>query len=108
MFEAWQGAQELRAFAKQLEVAATSQGLLEDRPKLREWLEWARSRAEMIDPVANLERLDDDVLNAEPSADDLRPHMDGWDPSAPRRDYSKPEQRPQPRHLEGRPSWWRN
>lgn len=108
MFEAWQGAQELRAFAKQLEVAATSQGLLENRPKLREWLEWARSRAEMIDPVANLERLDDNVFDSEPSADDLRPHMNGWDPATPRRDYSKPEQRPQPRHLEGRPSWWRN
>jgi hypothetical protein len=112
MFEAWRGAQELRAFAEQLEVAATSQGLLENRPKLREWLEWARSRAEVMDPVTNLERLDDDVFDAEPSADDLRPYMDGWDPSAPRRDYSasysKPEQ-PRPRHLEeqGRPSWWR-
>ncbi|CDQ45692.1 hypothetical protein [Mycolicibacterium neoaurum] len=119
MFEAWQGAQELRAFAARLE-AATSQGLLESRPKLREWLEWARSRADVMDPVTNLEHLDDDVFKAEPSADDLRPHMEGWDPSAPHKDYSasfsKPEQRlthvPQPRPwhpgMQGRPSWWRH
>lgn len=31
MFESWQGAQELRAFAEQLEAAATSQGLLESQ-----------------------------------------------------------------------------
>jgi hypothetical protein len=120
MFEACQGAQELRAFAARLEAAATSQGLLESRPKLREWLDWARSRADVMDPVTNLEHLDDDVFNAEPSADDLRPHMDGWDPSAPHKDYSasysKPEQRPthvpqpQPWHpgMLGRPSWWRH
>ncbi|GAA4402237.1 hypothetical protein GCM10023147_42600 [Tsukamurella soli] len=83
MFEAWQGAQELRTFAEQLKAAATSQGLLESRPRLREWLEWARARADGMDPVTNLEHLDDSVFNAEPSGDDLRPHMEGWDPSAP-------------------------
>ncbi len=120
MFESWQGAQELRAFAEQLEAAATSQGLLESRPMLQEWLEWARTRADGMDPVTNLEHLDDDVFNAEPSEDELRPHMDGWDPSAPHKDYSasysRPEQRPahvpQPRPwhpgMQGRPSWWRH
>ncbi|PRA06181.1 hypothetical protein CQ019_01880 [Arthrobacter sp. MYb229] len=118
-FEAWQGAQELRAFAKQLETEATAQGLLANRPKLREWLEWARIRADDIDPLANLEHLDDGVFDAEPSADDLRPHMEGWDPLRHRKDYSagfgKPEQQqvhlPQPRAwhmgMRDRPSWWR-
>jgi hypothetical protein len=118
-FEAWQGARELRAFATQLEAEATERGLLENRPKLREWLDWARARADDIDPVANLERLDDDVFDAEPSADDLRPHMEGWDPSHPRKDYSagygRSEQqpphvpKPRPWHpgMRDHPSWWR-
>lgn len=86
------------------------------QPSLSEWLEWARARADAMDPVTNLEHLDDDVFNAEPSADDLRPHMEGWDPSAPHKDYSRPEQRPahvpqlRPWHpgMQGRPSWWRH
>jgi hypothetical protein len=45
-FDAWRGAQELRAFAGRLEAEATSRGQLEDRPRLREWLEWARARAD--------------------------------------------------------------
>lgn len=119
-FEAWQGSQELRAFAKQLETEATTQGLLEEHPNLREWLEWARARADDMDPIVNLERLDDGVFDAEPSADDLRPHMEGWDPSHPRKDYSagygRPEQQPahvpQPRPwhpgMRDQPSWWRH
>lgn len=118
-FDAWRGAQELRAFAGQLEMAATSQGRLDDRPRLREWLEWARARAEEIDPITNLEQLDDSVFDTEPSADELRPHMEGWDPTAPRKDYSatytRPGQQaahipppPRPWHpgMRGIPNWW--
>lgn len=119
-FESWQGAQELRDFSRQLEAEATAQGLLQNRPRLREWLEWARTRADEIDPIANLGHLDDEVFNAEPSADDLRPHMEGWDPSRPHKDYKgtdrepaqQPTYMPQPRswHLgmRDRPSWWRH
>lgn len=119
-FEAWQGAQELRAFATQLEAEATEQGLLENRPQLQEWLDWARARADDLDPVANLERLDDGVFDLEPSADDLRPHMEGWDPSAPHKDYSagygraeqQPAHVPQPRPwhpgMRDQPTWWRH
>ncbi|MDO4256344.1 MAG: hypothetical protein Q4C90_04105 [Kocuria sp.] len=118
-FESWQGAQDLRAFADQLEAEATSQDLLLSRPRLREWLDWARSRAEEMDPLSNLERLDDEVFDAEPSAADLRPHMEGWDPAHPRKDYSagyagtpqQPALVPQPRAwhpgMRDRPSWWR-
>ncbi len=118
-FESWQGAQELRDFASQLEAEATTKGLLSDRPRLREWLEWARSRADEFDPIVNLEHLDDGVFDAEPSAKDLRPHMEGWDPSAPHKDYSigrgtrepQAEHAPQPRAwhpgMRDRPSWWR-
>ena len=119
-FDAWRGAEELRAFADQLDKTATSQGQLEDRPRLREWLEWARARADAIDPIVNIDRLDDSVFDIEPTADDLRPRMDGWDPSAPHKDYSsaygRPEQQathvPQPRPwhpgMRDKPSWWRH
>lgn len=119
-FEAWQGAQELRAFAKQLATEATERGLLENRPRLLEWLEWARARADDMDPIVNLEQLDDGVFDAEPSPDGLRPHMEGWDPSNPRKDYSsgygRAEQQPAhvpqplPWHpgMRDRPSWWRH
>ncbi|HMQ66886.1 MAG TPA: hypothetical protein PJ992_11385 [Arachnia sp.] len=115
-FEAWQGAEELRLFAEQLETAASARGALGERPRLREWLDWARTRADETDPITNLEQLDDDVFDAEPSADDLRPHMEGWDPYAPRKDYSWAEQQPprapqpQPWHpgMQGRPTWWRH
>ncbi len=108
------------AFAKQLATEATERGLLENRPRLLEWLEWARARADDIDPIVNLEHLDDDVFDAKPSADDLRPHMEGWDPSNPRKDYSagygrseqQPAHVPQPRPwypgMRDRPSWWRH
>lgn len=119
-FDAWKDAQELRAFADQLELEAAAQGQLESRPRLREWLEWARARANEIDPIVNLERLDDGVFDVEPSADDLRPHMKGWDPSAPQKAYAStygaPAQSsihvPQPRlwhpGMRDQPSWWRH
>lgn len=118
-FESWQGARELRDFARQLEAEATAKGLLEDRPRLQEWLEWARRRADEFDPMVNLEHLDDGVFDAEPSANDLRPYMEGWDPSAPHKDYSigrdsreqQPQHAPQPLAwhpgMRDRPSWWR-
>lgn len=119
-FTAWQEAREMRAFAEQLQADAVDQQLLASRPRLQQWLEWARDRADEIDPVKNLARLDDDVFDAEPTTEDLRPHMEGWGPSAPHKDYSaayrKTEQQamhvPQPRSwhpgMIGRPSWWRH
>ncbi|QIM18664.1 hypothetical protein G7066_08670 [Leucobacter coleopterorum] len=119
-FESWQGAQELRDFARQLEAEATAKGLIEARPRLQEWLEWARTRADEIDPIVTLQHLDDGVFDAEPSADDLRPHMEGWDPSEPHKDYSigrggphgeQTRQSTQPRAwhpgMRDQPSWWR-
>lgn len=119
-FESWQGAQQLRDFARQLEAEAIAKGLMADRPRLQEWLEWARNRADEFDPIVNLERLDDGVFDAEPSAKGLRPHMEGWDPSAPHKDYSlgrdtreqQPQHAPLPRtwhpSMRDRPSWWRH
>lgn len=111
-FESWRGAQELRAFARQVEAEATAEGLPVDR--LRDWLDWAGTRADEIDPI---ESLDDGAFELhDPSAEDLRPHMEGWDPSAPHKDYSigrdaREPQAPQPRAwhpgMRDRPSWWR-
>lgn len=96
------------------------QGLIADRPRLQQWLDWARARADEIDPVTNLAQLDDDVFDAEPSADDLRPHMEGWDPTAPHKDYSAayrgaqqqsvhvPQPRPWHPGMLNRPTWWRH
>ncbi len=42
-FQAWQQAEELRAFASRLDSSAVDQGLLEKRPRLQQWLEWARA-----------------------------------------------------------------
>ncbi|WP_068482594.1 hypothetical protein [Pseudoclavibacter helvolus] len=111
-FKSWRGAQELRAFARQVEAEATAKGLSVDR--LRDWLEWARTRADEIDPIRN---HDDGAFELhDPSAEDLRPHMEGWDPSAPHKDYSVGRdslepQAAQPRAwhpgMRDRPSWWR-
>lgn len=118
-FEHWQHAEDLRAFADHLETDAARQGMLESRPRLQQWLQWARDRADEIDPIKNLASLDDDVFDAEPSPDDLRPHMEGWDPKAPHKDYSLgsraseqqsahvPQPRPWHPGMAGRPSWWR-
>ncbi|WIY83728.1 hypothetical protein [Propionimicrobium sp. PCR01-08-3] len=117
-FDAWRGARELRSFARELEVALGENGLGE-RARLREWLEWARQRADEMDPVVNLGKLDDSALDFKPSADELRPYMQGWDPSAPHKDYSlvytngqqpaptMPERRPWHPGMQGKPSWWR-
>lgn len=119
-FDAWRGAQELRNLADHLEVVASSKDQLEARPRLREWLDWARTRAAAIDPVTNLEQLNDAVFDIEPSADDLRPHMEGWDPSAPHKAYTStygavqqpspyvPQPRPWHPGMQGKPSWWRH
>lgn len=118
-FEAWQWAEELRLFAERLDAAASASGSLDERPRLREWLDWARALADEADPITNLDQLDDGLFDAEPSADDLRPHMEGWDPSAPHKDYgaayrsAEPQtpRMPQPRPwhpgMQGRPTWWR-
>lgn len=118
-FESWQHAEDLRAFAARLHADASEQGLLESRPRLQQWLQWARDRADQIDPIKNLTALDDDVFNTEPSPNDLRPHMEGWDPKAPHQDYSLryraseqpstnvPQPRPWHPGMAGRPSWWR-
>ncbi len=115
-FESWKHAEELRTFAAHLEADATEQGLLESRPRLQQWLQWSRDRADEIDPIKNLASLDDDVFETEPSADDLRPHMEGWDPKAPHQDYSLASQRQAPylsqqriwhAGMASRPSWWR-
>lgn len=119
-FDAWRGAQELRAFAGELETAISANEEYGERPRLREWIEWARERADEMDPIVNLKNLDDSVLDVKPSADDLRPFMEGWDPSAPHKDYSLaygsgrqqvPEvPQPKPWHpgMRGKPSWWRH
>ncbi|MFT3714881.1 MAG: hypothetical protein QM774_02765 [Gordonia sp. (in: high G+C Gram-positive bacteria)] len=119
-FERWQEARELRQFAEQLEVEAITKGVLDNRPRLREWMEWAHTLADEIDPVVNLNHLDDGVFDAEPSDDDLRPYMQGWDPSAPHKDYSlsqsarqspaqhAPQSRPWHPGMRNRPAWWRH
>ncbi|MCI7456419.1 hypothetical protein [Actinomyces urogenitalis] len=117
-FQNWQQAEELRVFATCLETAASKNGMLESRPRLQQWLQWARDRADAIDPIKNLAHLDDEVFDTEPSADDLRPHMEGWDPKRPEKDYTLAYRAPaeqsvplpkRPWHpgMVGRPSWWR-
>lgn len=118
-FERWQEARELRHFAEQLEAEALTTGVLDNRPRLREWLEWARTLADEIDPIVNLNHLDDGVFDAEPSRDDLRPYMEGWDPSSPHRDYhlSQGTQQSPTQHaphsrswhpgMRNQPAWWR-
>lgn len=119
-FDAWRGAQELRAFATELEAAVAADHELGERPRFHEWIEWARQRADEMDPIVNLKQLDDRVLDVKPSADDLRPFMEGWDPSAPHKDYGlisyggqpNTPQAPQPKPwhpgMRGKPSWWRH
>lgn len=117
-FSAWQDARALRAFAAELEQQVTEQGQVEGRPRLRQWIGWARARADALDPILNLTRLDDAAFEPELSPDDLRPFMEGWDPSRPGKDYrgtfprgDSPTAESSTRDwhpgMRDRPSWWR-
>ena len=77
--ERWTQATELRAY-----VTAAESELLPTAPKdLREWLTWARDRADALDPLQRPAQLVPVI--PPPSAEDLRPFMQGLDPHGPPR-----------------------
>ncbi|PPG18963.1 hypothetical protein C5C74_08280 [Rathayibacter sp. AY1E8] len=77
--ERWTQAEELRAY-----VDAAERKVLAAAPKdLREWLRWARGRADALDPLQHPDHLVPVI--PPPSAEDLRPFMHGLDPHGPPR-----------------------
>lgn len=47
-----------------------------------EWIAWAEAHAQAIDPLSAELRMPDDP---EPTADAIKPYMDGWSPYGPNR-----------------------
>lgn len=77
--ERWTQAKDLRTY-----VNAAERELLAAAPEdLREWLRWARDRADALDPLQRPDHLVPVI--PPPSAEDLRPYMHGLDPHGPSR-----------------------
>lgn len=115
MYDAWVEASEVRRFAYVLKssIPPAEAGKWE---MVRTWTEWAAKHADALDPATNLELVNAVDFEVEPTDDDLRPFMEGWHPSAPRKDYSagtssKPAETPVKASwhpgLREKPSWWR-
>jgi hypothetical protein len=116
--DAWETASRVRAFCSALEQAA-ERGSPECAAVAR-WVAWARSEADRTDPARNPGILAGASFDMNPGPDDLRPHLDGWDPVRPVR---TPEGAPRPESPRGvtsafpesgwrpghrdRAQWWR-
>ncbi|GAA2339117.1 hypothetical protein GCM10010170_021020 [Dactylosporangium salmoneum] len=79
--EQWQNAVNMRAFCDALEHAAAGQEANDG--ELTAWLAWARTRADTIDPTIGTPTLATVNFTIEPSPEDLRPHLNGWNPHHP-------------------------
>jgi hypothetical protein len=116
VLDGWEAAGRIRAFCAVLGEAAASDDA--GTEAIARWLAWARAEADRIDPVRNLGLLAGAAFDTEPSADDLRPHLDGWDLSYPVRSREpRPGSRPASTSEDhssewqwghrGRAQWWR-
>lgn len=113
--DSWSRAHEIRIFCEALETAATEAGDPERADELRRWITWALGIADRLDPTKNPSLLNG--FEFEPTADDLRPHLDDWSPKGPYQEYRRPEAPVRPvsdayREVpwfarRGRAQWWR-
>jgi hypothetical protein len=69
----WERAERIRAWCSAAEPAATT-------PSATDWLKWARNYADTIDSALNPQPP---VIDENPTGEDLRPFLAGWDPYRP-------------------------
>ena len=114
----WSIAGQIRDFCSALERSSTAAGMA---GAANQWIEWALSRADRLDPTLRLQDLAAQ-FHPEPQADDLRPHLGEWSPFSPRKEYRPPSREPVNRQAassyaseaptwilarQGRFPWWR-
>lgn len=73
----WLYASRLRDYCAALEVKISDSSAVDGTV---EWIEWARSFADSVDPVSNVPTM---PVIPEPSSEDLRPFLHGWSPYGP-------------------------
>lgn len=97
---AWRDARDLRQICGILDESAIEADQAEDAGlalNLRNWRDVGLALADRIDPTAGERSLGWLPFEVEPTADDLRPFLNGWSPDAPRKeDPAKPASKPQP------------
>ncbi|MGF1430629.1 PE-PGRS family protein [Kitasatospora sp. LaBMicrA B282] len=122
----WRGAREIREFCDALDEAASRVDDAAEAQRFREWSAWGRAEADRLDPTAPLSGLGIEQLDTEPTADTLRPFLNGWSPHRPEKEEPPAETTPSRqqadpwrdvsaaprdqgwRHgLQGRAQWWR-
>jgi hypothetical protein len=86
---AWRDARDMREICAILDTAAntaTDAGHTELAENLAAWREDGLKLADTVDPTIEPASLATLTHALDPKPDDLRPHLDGWSPTAPRRD----------------------
>lgn len=92
--EQWKVAGEIRAFCVALDEAAATSDNGVEAERLREWSAWGKAEADRLDPTMNGDGLAALDFHAEPTGDQLRPFLGGWNPHRPERE--QPAVRPEP------------
>ncbi|AXI81423.1 PE-PGRS family protein [Peterkaempfera bronchialis] len=122
----WRGAREIREFCAALDEAASRADDAKEAQRFREWSAWGRAEADRIDPTALGSGLGNEAFETVPTADALRPFLNGWSPHRPEKEAppaepAQPRQQADPwrdisasprdqgwRHgPQGRAQWWR-
>ncbi|GHG14878.1 PE-PGRS family protein [Streptomyces hydrogenans] len=90
----WRAAGEMRAFCAALDEAASVSDDAHEAERLREWSAWGKAEADRLDPTVAGRSLTGHSLHAEPTADQLRPFLDGWHPQRPEKEKPPKQEEP--------------
>jgi hypothetical protein len=76
----WKLAADIRAFCAAARGRCWQQTGASDAQQVEAWLTWATDYADAIDPLVGALRMPE---SPEPSPDELRPYLRGWNPYGP-------------------------
>lgn len=76
---AWTETASIRAYCDALELAVAQEPETREPGRVREWISWARNRADEIDPLTQSPTLPEVEIRPE----DLRPYLGKWSPYGP-------------------------
>lgn len=85
---------EIRVFCVALDEATATSDNAAEAERLRGWSAWGKAEADRLDPTMNGKGLAALDFHAEPTGDQLRPFLDGWNPHRPEKE--QPAARPEP------------
>ena len=104
---AWRDARDLREICAILEGSAgiaDQSGEAALAANLRKWCEGGLALADSVDPTTGPASIGELAYDRDPSADELRPFLNGWSPEAPRKEEA--EQRPPQPPRAGPADWY--